>query len=108
VRLAQGANGDGEQLRGVRRFLNMTYDAYVHGAYETTMELWNPATGTFMVGGHSEASKREEFIEAVFLKLHEVVVALEFTAAVTGHSAVFEAAREARHTMDALDPWKST
>ncbi len=106
VRLAKGANVDGEQLRVVRRFLNMALDAYVHGAYETTMELCNPLTGTFMIGGHPELAKRSEFVEAVFLKLHEVVVALELTAAVTGHSAVFNAAREARHTMDSLEPWK--
>jgi hypothetical protein len=104
-RLAEGANVDGEQLRVVHRFLNMTYDAYVHGAYETTMELCNPLTGRFLVGGHPDVSKREEFVEAVFLKLHEVVVALEFAAAVTAHAAVFSAARGARHTMEASEPW---
>jgi hypothetical protein len=105
-RSAEGANLNGEQLRGVRRFLNMTYDAYVHGAYETTMELYDPLTGRFLVGGHPDVSKRDEFVEAVFLKLHGVVVALEFTAAVTAHTTVFRAAREARHTMDASEPWK--
>jgi hypothetical protein len=105
-RLAAGAKVDGEQLRVVHRFVNMTYDAYVHGAYETTMELYSPLTGRFLVGGHPDVSKREEFVEAVFLKLHEVVVALEFTAGITAHAAVFRAAREARHTMDASEPWK--
>ena len=106
VRLAENANIDGEQLRIVHRFLNMTYDAYVHGAYETTMELCNPDTGRFMMRGHLSPSKREEFVEAVFLKLHEVVVALEFTAAVTAHAEIFKTARDARHTMDASEPWK--
>jgi hypothetical protein len=106
VRLAQRANIDGEQMRIRRRFLNMAYDAYVHGAYETTMELCNPLTGTFMVCGHPEVSKRDEFVEAVFLKLHEVVIAFELTALVTAHSAVLRAARDARRTMDTLEPWK--
>jgi hypothetical protein len=105
-RLATIANVDGEQLRVVHRFLNMTYDAYVHGAYETTMELCSPLTGRFLTGGHPESSKRAEFVEAVFLKLHEVVVALEFTAAVTAHAAVFRAVRDARHAMDTSDPWR--
>jgi hypothetical protein len=105
-RLATIANVDGEQQRVLHRFLNMTYDAYVHGAYETTMELCNPLTGRFLTGGHPEASKRGEFVEAVFLKLHEVVVAIEFTAAVTANAAVFKAAREARHAMDTSDPWR--
>jgi hypothetical protein len=106
VRMAPGANVDGEQLRIVHRFLNMTYDAYVHGAYETTMELLNRLTGHFAMRGHPDDEKREEFVEAAFLMLHEVVVAIEFTAAATSNASVFHAAREARHTMDASKPWK--
>ncbi len=84
----------------------MTYDAYVHGAYETTMELCNPSTGVFAMRGHPEEPKRQEFVEAVFLKMHEVVVAVEITAAVTAHAEVFKAAREALHVIDASEPWK--
>ena len=40
-------------------------------------------------------------VEAVFLKMHEVVFAVEFTATVTAHAEVFKAAREARHAIDA-------
>jgi hypothetical protein len=105
-RLAEGTRIDGEQLRIGHRFINMVYDAYVHGAYETTMELCNPRTSLFAMRGHPSAAKRQEFVEAVFLKMHEVVVAVEFTAAVTAHVHVFETAREARHIMDASEPWK--
>jgi hypothetical protein len=105
-RLVETANVAGGQLRVLRRFLNMTSDAYVQGAYETTMELCDPLTGRFVVDGHPDVSKRKEFVEAVFLKLHEVVIALELTAAVTGQDAVFRAVREARHTMDQSEPWK--
>ena len=86
--------------------LNMTYDAYVHGAYETTMELCNPNTGVFAMQGHPEASKRQKFVEAVFLKMHEVVVAVKLTAAVTAHAEVFKAAGEALNVMDSSEPWK--
>jgi hypothetical protein len=106
LRLTGSAKVDGEQLRIVRRFLNMTYDAYVHGAYETTMELCDPSSGRFMMWGHVSPLKREEFVEAVFLKLHEVVVAIEFTAAVTANAKIFRLAREARHAMDASEPWR--
>ena len=105
LRLAENSEVDGEQMRIFHRFLNMTYDAYMHGAYETTMELCDPDTGRFMMSGHLTLSKREEFVEAVFLKLHGVVAALEFTAAVTAHAEIFKAARDARHTMDASEPW---
>jgi methionyl-tRNA synthetase len=106
ARMVEGTEVDGEQLRIVHNFLNMTYDAYVHGAYETTMELFDQATGVFAMRGHPDKAKREEFVENVFLKLHEVVVAIELTAAVTAHADVFSAARTARHTMDASEPWK--
>ncbi len=106
LRLAENAQIDGGQMRIVHRFLNMTYDAYIHGSYETTMELYDPLTGRFMMSGHASISKREEFVEAVLLKLHEVVIALELTAAVTANALIFKAAREARHTMDSIEPWK--
>ena len=106
VRLAENTTVDGEQLRTVHQFINMTYDACVHGAYETTMELCNPSTGVFAMRGHPEEPKRQEFVEAVFLKMHEVVVAVEITAAVTAHAEVFKAAREALHVIDAAEPWK--
>jgi hypothetical protein len=97
---------DSSLLERSHRFVNEAYDAYVHGACETTMELWNPPTHSFEMGGHPSTAKREEFVGAVFLKMHEVVVAAELTAAVTAHAEVFAQAREARRTMDASKPWK--
>ena len=55
---------------------------------------------------HPLEEKREEFIELVMLKIHEVVRAIEITAAMTAHTEVRAQAREARHAMDASDPWK--
>lgn len=106
VRMAEGTAADPERLRAVKRFLNMAYDSYVHGSYESTMELCDPSRTEFMMRGHRSAEKRAEFIEAAFLKMHEVVVALEMTAAVTGHEAVFNHARETRRRMDTIAPWK--
>ena len=105
LRLAQNAGVDGEQLRTVHRFLNMSYDSYVHGAYETSMDLWDPDSGRFQLRGPPAPSMRQTFVEAVFLKLHEVVVAIEFTAAVTAQKDVGAAARGARHALDEANPW---
>ena len=88
------------------RFINMSYDAYVHGAYETTMELWSDQRGTFMMRSHSSAAKRNEFVEAVFMKIPEVVGATELTAVALGSTAVIEQAGKARRTMDATEPWR--
>ena len=98
---------DKDLLISTHRFINMVYDSYVHGAYETTMELWNPETGSFEMRGHPSTAKRVQFVEAVFLKMHEVVVATEIVAAKTSHRKVFEQARETRRSMDASAPWKS-
>lgn len=104
--LAQNHPIDADMLDRSHRFINMAYDAYVHGAYETTMELWNQRSGAFEMRGHSSQAKRQEFVEAVFLKMHEVVVATELTAAKTAHREVFERARAARRAMDTAEPWK--
>jgi hypothetical protein len=60
LRLAERSQIDGEQQRKLRRFLNMSYDAYVHGSYETTMELYDPLAGRFMMTGYPSVSKRNE------------------------------------------------
>ena len=104
--LADSQPIDSTLLDRSHRFVNMAYDSYVHGAYETTMELWNPRRGAFEMRGHPSQAKREEFVEVVFLKMHAVVVAAELTAAMTAHSEVFAQAREARRAMDATEPWK--
>ena len=101
-----GSGIDVERVRSLRRFLNMGGDAYVHGAYETTMELCEPRTGRFFLGGHPDSETRRTHLEFAALKLHEVVVAVELTAAVTSTAHVFEAARNTRREMDRLDPWK--
>ena len=105
--LNENANVENEQSRPVLNFLNMTYDAYVHGAYETTMELYDPESGRFMMRGHPSPSKQQEFVKAVRDKLHEVVCALELTAAVTAQSEVRQAVRNLRHSMDNSAPSKS-
>ena len=59
-----------------------------------------------MMRGHVAAEKRDEFIDAVFLKMHEVVTSLQMTAAVTAQETVFNEVRETRRTMDTREPWK--
>lgn len=100
VRLAQKADVDGEKMRTVHRYLNSRFDAYVHGAYETTMELYDPRMGRFRMRGHSSPLKRQEHVEAVFLTLPNVVSALQLTAAVTSHQDVYNATRDARRALE--------
>ena len=39
-RLEEKVDGDPARLRKLARFINYTYDKYVHGAYLTSMELY--------------------------------------------------------------------
>ena len=100
TRLAEMAGIDDEQKRDLQKYLNSISDAYVHGAYETTMELYDPHTGHFTMRGFQSQYKRRDYVESLLLKLQEVVCALEFTAAVTAHEEVWKATRDARHALD--------
>ena len=91
---------DQERKQDVHKFLNSTADAYVHDAYEITMELYDPHTGRFRMRGVKSRRRHREHVESVLLKLHEILAALESTAAATSHNEVFEATREARRALD--------
>ena len=106
--LAEPLPIDMERLKRTSRFLKMIYDSYTHGAYETTMELWNPQTRSFEIRGHPSPKKRGECVDAVFQMMPEVVMAVEMTASVTGNSNVFRQARRARRAMEATEPWAIT
>ena len=91
---------DDEQKRDLEKYLNSIFDAYVHGAYETTMELYDPGVGHFRMRGFRSQSKQQDHVRLVFAKLHEVVGALECTAAVTAHEEIWKATRDARRALD--------
>ncbi len=79
-RLATGAGVSGDELLKISAFLDKGYDSYVHGAYETAMELYSGETHRFMLGGHESERHRCVARTSVAGKLHEVVAALEYMA----------------------------
>ena len=94
------AHHDDERKQDLGNYINSILDAYVHGAYETTMELYDPDIGHFRMRGFRFQLKQQEHVKLVFAKLHEVVGALECTAAVTAHEEVRKATRDARRALD--------
>ena len=100
TRWAKMVGINNEQWQDLPKFLNTLSDAHVHGAYETTMELYDPRTGYFRMRGFESRYRRRGHFESVILKLHEVVVALQFTASVTGHQEVWNATQDARRALD--------
>jgi hypothetical protein len=107
TRLCEGSSINIDEQRHVHQYLNMFYDAYVHGSYETTMDLYEPLEGNFAMKGYPNSIKRKDYVDSVFLKMHEVVAAIEVTAALTGDKKVFEESREVRRLMDESDPWRT-
>jgi len=97
---AEMENIDGQKMREIKTYLNNILNAYVHGAYETTMELYDRRTGYFRMRGFQSLSESEHHVNTMHLMLHSVVGALQITAAVTSHREVWQATRETLHALD--------
>ena len=82
------------------RFLDHTFDAFVHGSSQTTAELYNPQTRDFMMRGQELSSVRQDYVDAAAGKVHGVVAAIELTAKVFGNATVAMEARAARRALD--------
>jgi hypothetical protein len=59
LRTLQGVARDPEQVRKSMQFIYYTHDKYVHGGYQTAMELYSGETNQFMLRGHDGDSARE-------------------------------------------------
>ncbi len=75
-RWATENKGDPQRLKKVLRFLAHMYDKFVHGAYITSMELYDGRTNTFALRGNVPDYKRTEYKAAVASKLHGALTAL--------------------------------
>jgi hypothetical protein len=85
ARLTRKAGFDGDRLERLVKYLNKGYDAYVHGAYATAMELFTGATHSFMLRRNESPRGLCVAKVAVAGKLHEVFCALELMAMTRGH-----------------------
>jgi hypothetical protein len=71
---------DATRLRKVMRYLGNMYDKFIHGAYLTAAELYDPNSWKFILRGHESPVKREECKRATASKLHHPVTALAVMA----------------------------
>jgi hypothetical protein len=79
-RLAAEYKFDYDRLRKVMRYLSFGLDKYVHGAYITALELYDPYRNVFMTDGHVAAEIRQMYMRWTASKLHEVLSRLVFIA----------------------------
>ena len=64
---------DADSMRKTLMFLLYGFDKFVHGAYLTSSELYDPFNKRFMLRGHVFEGKRVEYKRTVASKLHEMV-----------------------------------
>ena len=99
-RLADKTTKRADDLRKLTRFLNYGYDKYVHGAYQTAMELFRGDQQRFMLRGHDSARHRCIAKTSVAGKLHEVLIALEFMAMTRQLDPLIAEIRSNRHELE--------
>ena len=78
VRLAEMAGQDGEVLRNSSRWLSHGYDRYVHGSYDSAMELYDGRSRTFKTAGVDSPRLITSALTAVAWKTGDGLMALEF------------------------------
>ncbi len=96
VRLTESISGDVEELRKVTRYVQKGYDTYVHGGYETAMELFRGDEMRFMLSGHDSPRYRCLTYTSIGAKLISVLVAMEFAAVLHGIEELREEIKSAR------------
>ena len=80
LRIANKTLHSGEVLRDLLTQISHTYDQYVHGSYETAMELYTERTNGFMTTGVESESAHliRSMLRAVAGTTNEGIMALEF------------------------------
>lgn len=98
-RLAEKSGGGGDDLLRLAAFLNRGYDNYVHGKYESAMELFSGGTGKFLMAG--TASEHNICLARVTLagKVGEALNALRLAAMVWPRNDVYDEAQGAFHRL---------
>jgi hypothetical protein len=83
-RLAEKAGQDGDLLDRTTSFLSYGLNAYVHGSYDTAMELYHGGTGRFVIRGFDEGRLKEASTRFASSKATEVVQGVEMVALLFG------------------------
>ena len=75
-RFAESGNAEPEHFRKIVRFLSYGFDKFVHGAYITSMELYDSETQRFMLSGCTYTEKIDVFESFVASKFHQFLGSL--------------------------------
>jgi hypothetical protein len=99
-RLTESSGQSAELHRRTTAYLNKVGDAYVHGGYETAMEMFTGRGMRFMMTGHESARFICVAKASVAGKLYRVVAALELMALTRRLESLIRQTRQARQDLD--------
>lgn len=100
LRLANARGGDGEHLRNLKRAMDFGFDGYVHGTYDTTMELYHGGLGAFMLHGHESDHVRCLHAVSVSGKLRELILSFSMISEVVRDNQLFDELVTAMNQLD--------
>jgi hypothetical protein len=99
-RIAEKTRGPVDLVRRLTRFLNYGYDKYIHGSYDSSMELFRGDMSEFMLRGHLSERHRCVMRVGVSGKLYETLVALGIMALSRNNQQLFASIRKAMAEID--------
>jgi hypothetical protein len=82
---------DVDEYERLKRFIEKNYDSYVHGSYDTAMELFHGGTRRFQTKGHTSEIFICMAMTSLAGRLYEALVALEFIARLQANEVLAEA-----------------
>ena len=96
LRIAEKTGHDGGCLREASNRRSRIYDKFVHGSYESAMELYTERTNGFMTTGVESESAHliASMLGAVAGTTNEGIMALEFMAYTRGPDPLYDTIRE--------------
>lgn len=100
-RIFEKTGSPGEKLQRISAYLNKGYDAYVHGANVTAMELYDARTNSFMLSGQRFPRFACVSKVSVSAKTNELLNSLHFMAIVWKIESLVAAIVDARAEFDA-------
>lgn len=100
-RLTELSGLDAESVSTVSSYLGYGFNKYVHGAYETAMELYHGGTGRFMIL-RGEGRTRGAAMQIVASKATEACLAVRAAALVLGAPQIQD---EVKAFLDDADPY---
>lgn len=96
-RMAQQSGQDGELLRAAASWLSHGFDKYVHGSYDSAMELYDGGTRRSMTGGVESERLINGSLTSIAWNTQDGLAALELMSFTRGPGPLYGTIQRERH-----------